>query len=87
MFEFQVDGPFGCGEDDLLDFLAARNLVDLRDVLRKHSESKLQETSRVHIPDERICLRRLGRVHGDWHAIRGYEPHGRSGTSPHLGYE
>jgi len=33
MLEFQVDGSLGCGKDDLLDGLTARNLIDLGNVL------------------------------------------------------
>ena len=35
VLEFQVDGSFGRGENNLLDGLAAWNLVYLRNVLRK----------------------------------------------------
>ena len=33
MLELQIDGSLGCREDNLLDGLATRDLVDLGDVL------------------------------------------------------
>jgi len=42
MLEFQVDGSLGSREDNLFDGLAARNLVDLGDVLQRWSEGGLQ---------------------------------------------
>ena len=85
VLELQVNGSLSRGEDNLLDGLAARNLVNLRNVLTKRSEGRLQVMRSEYIPDERICLRRLDPVRDGERAIQEYGLHGKSGTSPRLG--
>jgi len=86
VLEFQVDCSLSCREDNLLDGLATRNLVDLGNVLLKYSEGKFtRDEMGMRAPDEQTYPRRLGLVHGGGHAIRECGPHGRSETSRHLG--
>ena len=56
MFEFQVDGPLSSRENDLLDGLATRDLIDLGDVLLECLEDA-QETISVrytHLTNESV---------------------------------
>jgi len=85
VLEFQVDGSLSCGEGNLLDGLATRNLIDLGNVLTERSEGRSREVRLEYAPDGRIYPRRLVQVHDDGRAIQGCGPHGRSGTSPRLG--
>lgn len=84
VLEFQVDGPLSCREDDLLDGLTTRNLVDLSDILPKQSGSRLQTMRSVYAPDEQTDPRRLDPVHDGERATQECELHGRNGTSQHL---
>ena len=83
MFEFQVDGPLSSRENDLLDGLATRDLIDLGDVLLECLEDA-QETISVYAPDERICPRRPDPARDGGHAIRECGLRGKSGTSRRL---
>jgi hypothetical protein len=55
MLEFQVDRSLSSREDNLLNGLAARNLIDLRDVLPKGSGKRLRGGCRyTHLTNEPI---------------------------------
>ena len=84
VLKFQVDCSLSCGEGNLLDGLAARNLIDLGNVLTERSEGRSREVRLEYTPDGRICPRRLVPMHDDGRAIQGCGPRGRSETSPRL---
>ena len=55
MLEFEVNGSLSCRENDLLNLLAPRDLVNLSDVLEKSSQWwKHRQTKRTYLSDELV---------------------------------